>query len=167
MGGWPDTTIGMTTNHQPPTTNHWQPTTNHQQPTTNHKPQQQQEEQHKEQQQPTSNHQPPTANNQQPQQQQQKLPNTQKQQKLQKPQEMQGSQCKKLSGMPTATIARLNAIFWSHHAEPLTRGDRNQRGSTPVHGILSIEDAIRVLEGWKNTRYIVAIHYLKPIQYSR
>ena len=27
MGGWPDTTNGMTTNHQPPTTNHWQPTT--------------------------------------------------------------------------------------------------------------------------------------------
>ena len=26
-GGWPDTTNGMTTNHQPPTTNHWQPTT--------------------------------------------------------------------------------------------------------------------------------------------
>ena len=60
---WPDTTIGMITNHQPPTTDNQQPTTNNQQPTTNHKPQQQQEEQHKEQQQPTSNHQPPTANN--------------------------------------------------------------------------------------------------------
>ena len=49
--------------------------------------------------------------------------------------------------MPTATIARLNAERAGHRAEPLTRGDRNLRDSTPVHGILSNEDAIRVLEG--------------------